>query len=131
MKIVPLKAIFSRKPQTAQVESPDYALLIVDHLPNMDRQCRRAAKSPESYRSAANVVDNESNHHLTEVIDHLKADDFKVLREFRGNPKLTTYLTMVTLLKFTTKTRWAIKHCLPDYVCSLSLLNCHYLVPSR
>jgi RNA polymerase sigma factor (sigma-70 family) len=94
MRIVPLKAIFSRKSASSQEDTPDYARLIVDHLPNIERQCRRAAEPPGHYRSDADV-DNEADHLLTEVLDHLKADDFKVLREFRGNAKLTTYLTTV------------------------------------
>jgi RNA polymerase sigma factor (sigma-70 family) len=94
MQIVPLKAIFSRKSLPSQEEAPDYARLIVDHLPHIERQCRRAAESPGSYRSAADI-DNEADHLLTEVLDHLKADNFKVLREFRGSSKLSTYLTSV------------------------------------
>lgn len=94
MQIVPIKSLFSRKSAPSQEDKPDYARLIVDHLPHIERQCRRAAESPGNYRSATDV-DNESDHLLTEVIDHLKADDFKVLRDFRGNAKLTTYLTTV------------------------------------
>jgi RNA polymerase sigma factor (sigma-70 family) len=92
MQIIP-KAVFSRKSQPAQAP-PDYASLIIDHLPYIERQCRRAAESPGSHRSADDA-DIEADHILTEVIDHLKADDFKALREFRGNAKLTTYLTTV------------------------------------
>src|ERR1700692_2803605 len=94
MRIVPLKAIFSRKSTPFSEDTPDYARLIVDHLPHMERQCRRAAESSDSHRSDADA-DNEADHLLTEIIDHLKADDYKVLREFRGNSKLTTYLTTV------------------------------------
>lgn len=94
MQIVPLKAIFSKRSPPSQEDKPDYARLIVDQLPFIERQCRRAAESPGNYRSDADV-DNEADHLLTEVIDHLKADDFKVLRQFRGNSKLSTYLTTV------------------------------------
>ena len=94
MQIFPLKAVFSRKFQPSQEATPDYAHLIVDQLPHIERQCRRAAESPGSYRSHFEV-DNETDQLLTEVIDHLKVDDFKVLREFRGNSKLSTYLTTV------------------------------------
>lgn len=94
MRIVPLNAIFSKRSPPTQEDSPDYARLIIDQLPHIELQCRRAAESLKSYRSAANV-DNEADHLLTEVLDHLKADNFKVLRKFRGNSKLTTYLTAV------------------------------------
>lgn len=94
MQIVPLKGLFSRKSAPRQEAATDYARLIVDHLPYIEKQCRRAAESPGSYRSDADV-DNEADHLLTEVIDHLKADDFKVLRDFRGDAKITTYLTSI------------------------------------
>ncbi len=94
MQIVPLKTLFFKKPPQPPNEATDYARLIVDHLPYIEKQCRRAAESPGSYRSDADV-DNEADHLLTEVIDHLKADDFKVLRDFRGDAKITTYLTSV------------------------------------
>ena len=89
MQIVPFKAIFSRKSAPRTEEETDYARLIVDHLPYIEKQCRRAAESPGSYRSDSDV-DNEADYLLTEVIDHLKADDFKVLRDFRGDAKITT-----------------------------------------
>lgn len=94
MQIFPLKAVFSREFQPTQEAATDYARLIIDQLPHIERQCRRAAKSPVSYRSDANI-DNEADQLLTEVIDHLKNDDFKVLREFRGSSKLSTFLTTV------------------------------------
>jgi DNA-directed RNA polymerase specialized sigma24 family protein len=94
MQIAPLKAIFTKKSAPQTEDFPDYARLIVDHLPYIEKQCRRAAESPGNYRSDADV-DNEADHLLTEVLDHLKADDFKVLRDFRGSSKLTTYLTAV------------------------------------
>jgi RNA polymerase sigma factor (sigma-70 family) len=75
-------------------ERSDYSRLIVDHLPNIEKQCRKAAVSPGN--SCSDIeIDNEADHLLTEVLDHLKANDYKVLRDFRGNSKLTTYLTAV------------------------------------
>ena len=94
MQIVPLKTLFFKKPPQPPNEATDYARLIVDHLPYIEKQCRRAAESPGSYRFGSDV-DNEADYLLTEVIDHLKADDFKVLRDFRGDAKITTYLTSV------------------------------------
>lgn len=94
MKTVPLKALFSKKTPQPPNEATDYARLIVDHLPYIEKQCRRAAETSGSYRPAYDV-DNEADHLLTEVIDHLKADGFKVLRDFRGDSKITTYLTSI------------------------------------
>jgi hypothetical protein len=86
MPVVPFKALFSRKVTPAPEGTPDYARLIVDHLPFIEKQCRRAADSSGVYRSTSDV-DNEADLLLTEVIDHLKTDDFKVLRDFRGTAK--------------------------------------------
>ena len=94
MNIVSLKTLFSKKHPQPQSEATDYARLIVDHLPYIEKQCRRAAESPGRYRSDSDV-DNEADYLLTEVIDHLKADDFKVLQDFRGDAKITTYLTSI------------------------------------
>ncbi|MBV5329375.1 MAG: sigma-70 family RNA polymerase sigma factor [Chlorobium sp.] len=94
MQIVPLKTFFSKVPPQPPNEATDYARLIVEHLPYIEKQCRRAAESPSSHHSDAEV-DNEADHLLTEVIDHLKADNFKVLRDFRGDAKITTYLTSI------------------------------------
>lgn len=94
MRIIPLKTIFSKNTQPPHEDTHNYAHLIVDHLSYIEKQCRRAAESYNIHRSEAGV-ENEADNLLTEVIDHLKADDFKVLREFRGNSKLTTYLTTV------------------------------------
>ena len=94
MQIVPIRSSHSRKSQPTLEQSVDYPQLIVDQLPHIERQCHRAAESPNSYRSATEV-DIEADYLLIQVIDHLKSDDFKVLRGFRGNSKLTTYLTTV------------------------------------
>ena len=75
-------------------ERPDYARLIVDLLPFIEKQCRKAVDAPGNSRSEADI-DNEADYLLTEVLDHLKSEDYKVLREFRGSAKLTTYLTTV------------------------------------
>jgi hypothetical protein len=94
MQILPFKTVFAKKTPPLSEATPDYARLIVDHLSFIERQYRRTFEFPGSYRSEA-AVDNDADHSLTEVLDHLKADDFKAPREFRGTAKLTTYLTTV------------------------------------
>lgn len=76
----------------SQQDRPDFARLIVDHLPYIETQCRKAI---DSFSTGRVETANEIDSLLTEVLDHLKADDFKVLRNFRGSAKLTTYLTAV------------------------------------
>ena len=81
--------------------TPDFALLIVENLPYLEKQCRKAVAGHRGEFSGAEggaggpAQDNEADELLNEVLDHLKAQDFRVLREFKGKAKLTTYLTSV------------------------------------
>lgn len=95
MQFVSFTSYLTRKNhRPSTVEQPDFARLIVDHLPYMEKLCRKAAGPPGNSRSEADI-DNEADYLLTEVLDHLKAEDYKVLRDFRGSARLTTYLTTV------------------------------------
>ena len=95
MRRVSITSILGRKKSPRSVEErPDHARLVVEQLPHIERLCRKASASPGNVRSEADI-DNEADLLLTEVLDHLKADDYKVLRDFRGDSKLTTYLTTV------------------------------------
>jgi RNA polymerase sigma factor (sigma-70 family) len=82
--------------------------LIVENLPYIERQCRRAvarncqtdsdfngASPSHSFDYNGISLDNEADELLNEVLDRLKADNFKALREFRGKAKLTTYITTI------------------------------------
>lgn len=82
--------------------------LIVENLPYIERQCRRSVArncqtdsdfigdSPShSFGCNGISLDNEADELLNEVLDRLKADDFKAIREFRGKAKLTTYITTI------------------------------------
>lgn len=87
-------------------EMCDHSRLIVENLTYIERQCRRAVagKGPADGEFAAPSLlprsdglsqENEADELLNEVLDRLKADDFKALREFRGKAKLTTYITTI------------------------------------
>lgn len=77
-------------------ESLDYSRLIVDHLQYIESQCRRAVSGQGGSRDGGDTdCENRVDELLTEVLDHLRADDFKVLREYQGGAKITTYLTAV------------------------------------
>lgn len=82
----------------------DYARLIVENLPYLEKQCRRAvsrcadgagAGYGGDFSPGGASCDNEADELLNELLDHLKADDFRVLRQFKGKAKLTTYLTTI------------------------------------
>ncbi|MFA7059581.1 MAG: sigma-70 family RNA polymerase sigma factor [Pedobacter sp.] len=94
MSVAILRTLFSRNIAPLPPEPHDYARLIVENLPYIEKQCRRAADSTRANRSEVDI-DNEADILLNEVLDHLKADDYNVLREFRCTSKLTTYLTTV------------------------------------
>ena len=75
-----------------------YSRLIVDNLDFIERQCRRAVSrgipSNDDHAEAVNL-DNDADEVLIEVLDRLKANDYRALREFQGMAKLTTYITTI------------------------------------
>lgn len=77
----------------------DYARLITENLPFIERQCRRAVQKPSGFgeEDGADGIDleNQADELFNEVLDRLRAEEFKALREFRGQAKLTTYLTTI------------------------------------
>lgn len=86
--------------------SPDYARLITDNLAYIEKQCRRAVMrysaegiAPDGATTSpsrgSGILDNEADELLNELLDHLREDDFRALREFRGKAKLTTYITTI------------------------------------
>jgi len=102
----------SRSPDTRSSssgqDSGDYARLITDNLAFMEKQCRRAVLKTMTFGAGAvgDLVagspgedgldlENQTDELLNEVLDRLRGDDFKALREFRGKAKLTTYLTTI------------------------------------
>lgn len=94
------------QPVTPRETSPDYARLITGNLAYMEKQCRRAVMRHSAPGISGNGVtalsgngsgnlDNEADELLNELLDHLREDDFRALREFRGKAKLTTYITTI------------------------------------
>jgi RNA polymerase sigma factor (sigma-70 family) len=103
MNVIPWRQPLSA---TSPVSSPGdvYARLIVDNLSHIENQCRRTVVTYAdaqganyggafSYDRAA--IGNDTDELLNEVLNHLKADDFRVLRQFQGKSKLSTYLTTI------------------------------------
>jgi RNA polymerase sigma factor (sigma-70 family) len=87
-----------------------YQKLIVDNLTYIERQCanvcaiyKRKISSISTSTKDSPEIETESIHVVfsdeinpdtlvNDIIDRLTADDYKVLREFRGHSKLTTYI---------------------------------------
>jgi hypothetical protein len=96
------------QPLSAPEGSGDHARLITDNLAFIEKHCRRAvlrtmttgAGAPDdgvagSLSRDGIILDNQADELLNEVLDRLKADNFKALREFKGRAKLTTYITTI------------------------------------
>lgn len=86
------------------IQQSDYARLITDNLAFIERQCRRAVlktlegsggAGAEAPGDAGIELENQADELLNEVLDRLRGDGFKALREFRAQAKLTTYLTTI------------------------------------
>lgn len=85
-------------------DSDEYARLIAENLPYIEQQCQKAVARPILSSSMVDgsgsgqvdiVKENEADELLIEVLDRLKKDDYKALREFKGTAKLSTYLTAI------------------------------------
>lgn len=79
-----------------------YARLITENLAFIEKQCRRAVLQPTSGAGDATAgfadgldLENQADELLNEVLDRLRGDGFKALRDFKGRAKLTTYLTTI------------------------------------
>jgi len=81
-----------------------HARLITENLAFIERQCRRAVLQSTAGAGGGPAcssgvggldVENQTDELLNEVLDRLRADDFKALRDFKGKAKLTTYLTTI------------------------------------
>lgn len=71
-----------------------YQNLIVENLGFIEKQCYKACTIYKRNISPPFVPTDEIDHGnlANEVIDRLRADNYKVLREFKGHSKLTTYI---------------------------------------
>lgn len=108
MNLDPIRKFFTAKRTPLPAGDDAYSRLIVENLPYIEKQCRRAlacgagmdrvhaggAHAGPGYHGGSSP-DNEADELLNEVLDRLKADNFKALREFRGGAKLTTYITTI------------------------------------
>lgn len=104
MKIFPWKKS-SETPLIVPSTETDFARLILENLPFIEKQCHRAvARYPAVFTElskhgwwseGSSCIDNDGDELINEVLDRLKADDYRVLREFRGKAKLTTFLTTI------------------------------------
>ncbi|MCX8116573.1 MAG: sigma-70 family RNA polymerase sigma factor [Desulfobacterota bacterium] len=94
-------------------KAAEYQKLITDHLPFIEKQCRRACalykkRLPDPDESSRSTLEIENrtlqvissdeidpDTLVNQVIDRLKADQYKVFRDFQGQAKMTTYLQTI------------------------------------
>jgi len=71
--------------------------LLHDHLGFIEKQCRHAVRRHLGLDRPAETVEieNDSLELTNRVLDHLTADDHRVVRNFQGRAKFTTYLTAI------------------------------------
>jgi len=81
-----------------QEETTSYREMINLHFPLIERQCfnavRRQLKSHDALNNPVNI-ENEALELSNQVLDTLQRDDFRVLRQFKGDAKLSTYITTI------------------------------------
>jgi len=78
--------------------SQEYDRLIHQHIPFIEGQCRRAVVKLAGFGHPAVLhigLENESLELFNQVLDRLRQDDHKVLRQFKGSARLSTYLTAI------------------------------------
>jgi RNA polymerase sigma factor (sigma-70 family) len=72
--------------------------MINDHFPLIERQCfrvvRQQLRGQGKYDSPVNI-ENEALELSNQVLDTLQRDNYRVLRQFKGNAKLSTYITTI------------------------------------
>ncbi|BCG47820.1 hypothetical protein GEOBRER4_n2669 [Citrifermentans bremense] len=104
MQLFKPRSFFAERPPSEHPEGGAYARLITDNLGYIEKQCRRAVLQSmtgaggDGFTAGSDDgldLENQSDELLNEVLDRLREDDFKALREFKGKAKLTTYLTTI------------------------------------
>jgi RNA polymerase sigma factor (sigma-70 family) len=71
---------------------------INDHFPLIERQCFNAVKKQLKHLGAWHNplnIENEALELSNQVLDTLQRDNYRVLRQFKGEAKLSTYITAI------------------------------------
>ncbi|NIM10401.1 MAG: sigma-70 family RNA polymerase sigma factor [Candidatus Aminicenantes bacterium] len=79
-------------------ETTVYREMINEHFALIERQCFRAVKRQLKGHSKLDTLVNIENEALelsNLVLDTLQRDNYHVLRQFKGNAKLSTYITTI------------------------------------
>lgn len=84
--------------EKSPTHSDDYKHIISDYFEFIEKQCFNAVKLRlKDHPSKGNPIniENEALELSTNVLDTLQKDNYRVLKEFKGNSRLTTYITAI------------------------------------
>lgn len=84
--------------ETAVEETALFQKTISDHFQMIEAQCFKAVKRQLKYHGALNNpvnIENEALELSNQVLDTLQRNDYRVLRQFKGDAKLSTYITTI------------------------------------
>jgi len=107
MRLFPASRFSETRSSSPGQDDGGYARLITDNLGYIEKQCRRAVLKTMTFGGGVSGLvagspgedgldlENQTDELLNEVLDRLRLDDFRALREFRGKAKLTTYITTI------------------------------------
>lgn len=84
--------------ETAFETEEDYKQQISQHFEFIEKQCYKALRLRQgdfASEGEALNLENEALELSNQVLDILRRDDYRVLREFKGQSRFTTYLTAI------------------------------------
>jgi len=101
MKKEPQQFVMKPTPDGAPLKEEDnshYQGIINEHLKFIEIQCRKAVR--QKYGPLSGVgndigIENEALELNNTVLDKLREKNFRVLRKFKGNARVTTYITAI------------------------------------
>lgn len=80
-------------------EEATYQALIHEHLPYIEKQCFRAIKLQQERGAPSKFpgikLENEALELSNLILDKLRENNYKILKNFKGKSKLSTYLTVI------------------------------------
>jgi RNA polymerase sigma factor (sigma-70 family) len=94
----PVLQVLDGGAKIAVEETTPFQKIISDHFQLIERQCFNAVKRQLKSHGALNNplnIENETLELSNQVLDTLQHDDYRVLRQFKGDAKLSTYITTI------------------------------------
>jgi RNA polymerase sigma factor (sigma-70 family) len=79
-------------------ETTPFQKTINDHFPLIERQCFSSVRKQLKHLGTLNNpvnIENEALELSNQVLDTLQRDNYRVLRQFKGEAKLSTYITTI------------------------------------